>query len=68
VPVADDFAASVISAFLVKDHSLMGIFDADLVIHDLVNYETDYCSPFFVSALMSIACVGSCAAFLVPNV
>lgn len=56
VPVADDFAAAVLSDYLERDHLILGIFDADVVLDDLVNFNSHFCSPFFVNALMFLAC------------
>lgn len=57
VPIPNDVAANVISLYLETDHAILGLFDADLFIHDLTHYEFRYCSPLLVSALLSFACV-----------
>ncbi|KAF6838730.1 C6 transcription factor [Colletotrichum plurivorum] len=56
VPIPNDIAANVISLYLETDHAILGLFDADLFIHDLTHYEFRYCSPLLVSALLSFAC------------
>lgn len=68
VPVSNDFAAAVISAYLEKDHLLMCAFDADIMLDDLVapcGIRSRLCTPFFVCSLMLVACVG--AARLLPS-
>ena len=57
VPVSNDFAASAISTYLEVDHALLGFFDADLFLTDLVEQRLSYCSPFLVSSVMCMACV-----------
>lgn len=57
VPISDDFAARVLSSYLVRDHPIIGLFDADLFLDDLVGKCLDFCSPLLVSALMFHACV-----------
>ena len=57
VPISDDFAACILSSYLVRDHPILGLFDADLFLDDLVGRCLDFCSPLLVSALMFHACV-----------
>jgi hypothetical protein len=57
IPISDDFAACVISSYLVRDHRMLGLFDADLFISDLVERRLEFCSPFLLSSLMYYACV-----------
>ncbi|KAK8117696.1 uncharacterized protein PG998_005977 [Apiospora kogelbergensis] len=61
VPISNNFAATVISSYLEVDHPYYGFFDADLFLHDLVNREMTFCSPFLVSSLLSQACYTSSA-------
>ncbi|EJP69166.1 nitrate assimilation regulatory protein nirA [Beauveria bassiana ARSEF 2860] len=56
IPVSDEFAACVLSHYLVSDHPIYACVDADLFLNDLVDRKLDYCSPFLVSALLSFAC------------
>ncbi|KXJ87785.1 hypothetical protein Micbo1qcDRAFT_124133, partial [Microdochium bolleyi] len=56
VDAANDFAARAISLYLETDHPLLGLFDADLFITDLVEHRTRYCSPFLVNALLYLSC------------
>jgi hypothetical protein len=58
VPISDDIAAKIISLYLETDHPLLGTFDPDLFVDDLVNCRLRYCSPLLVSALMYRGCVG----------
>ena len=57
VLISNEFAAGAISAYLNTDHALLGFFDADLFLSDLVQQRFDYCSPFLVSSLLCQACV-----------
>ncbi|KAJ3453222.1 hypothetical protein MRS44_018877 [Fusarium solani] len=56
VPISDDIAAKIISLYLETDHPLLGTFDPDLFVDDLVNCRLRYCSPLLVSALMYRGC------------
>ncbi|KAF4454146.1 hypothetical protein F53441_3281 [Fusarium austroafricanum] len=57
VPISNEFAAGAISTYLETDHALLGFFDADLFLSDLVEQRLNYCSPFLVSSLLCMACV-----------
>lgn len=57
VDVANDFAARVISLYLETDHPLLGLFDPDLFITDLVEHRPRYCSAFLVNALLYLGFV-----------
>lgn len=57
VSIDDEVAASAISLYLQGNHSIFGLFDPDLFIHDLVHRKHQYCSPFLVNALLAHACV-----------
>ncbi|EXK25971.1 hypothetical protein FOMG_17412 [Fusarium oxysporum f. sp. melonis 26406] len=59
VPIPSDLAAKVILLYLQMDHPLLGTFDPDLFVKDLVNCETRYCSRFLLSALMYWGCMYS---------
>lgn len=63
IPVSDEFAACVLSHYFETYHPVIGCFDADLFLSDLVDQKVDTCSAFLLSALMSLACVSGC---LVP--
>ncbi|KAJ6782477.1 hypothetical protein PWT90_07883 [Aphanocladium album] len=56
VPISDEFAACVLSHYLVSDHPIYACVDADLFLKDLLDRKLKHCSPFLVSALMSFAC------------
>ncbi|KAG5971061.1 hypothetical protein E4U55_001322 [Claviceps digitariae] len=56
VPIPNALAASVISFHLENDHPIMGVFDADLFLTDLVEQRLEHCSPFLVSAVLCFAC------------
>ncbi|PHH66031.1 hypothetical protein CDD81_556 [Ophiocordyceps australis] len=57
VPISDSLAASIISNYLEVMHPVLGFFDADLFLQDLLSYRQGFCSPFLVEALLSIACL-----------
>lgn len=59
VPVTNQYAASVISLYLETDHPLLGLFDSQLFVGNLVDCRLEFCSPFLVSALLSFASVSS---------
>lgn len=57
VRITDDMAAAALSHYFEVEHLVLGLFDADLFIDDLVNQRIDYCSPFLVSAVLTFALV-----------
>ena len=57
VPIGDEFAAAVLSSYLELDHPVLGSFDADLFLVDLVDHRLRFCSSFLFSSLMGYACV-----------
>jgi hypothetical protein len=56
VPISNDFAARIISLYLQIDHPLLGTFDPDSFISDLVSHQTTSCSPLVVNALLYWGC------------
>ncbi|KAK2022604.1 hypothetical protein LX32DRAFT_698548 [Colletotrichum zoysiae] len=56
VPITDQDAADVISLYLETDHSILGLFDAELFLDDLVGGQVRYCSALLVNALLAFAC------------
>ena len=52
VPITDNMAAAAISLYLETDHPVLGLFDDDLFLNDLVAHKRDFCSPLLVSALL----------------
>ncbi|KAK7571424.1 hypothetical protein V3481_018638 [Fusarium oxysporum f. sp. vasinfectum] len=58
IPISDDFAASLISFYINNDHKIMGFFDADLFLGDLVERRQRFCSSFLVSVVLYMACQG----------
>jgi hypothetical protein len=63
VPVTNQAAARVLSLYLVTDHYILGFFDVDLFLDDLVSGNERFCSPLLVNALLSWACVGTSQGF-----
>ncbi|OTA94554.1 hypothetical protein M434DRAFT_10626 [Hypoxylon sp. CO27-5] len=56
IGVTNEFAAQVISLYLRTDHPLLGLFDPDLFITDLINQKSGFCSRFLVHSLMYLGC------------
>ena len=57
VMVTNEQAARAISVYLETDHPILGLFDADLFLEDLVNTRPNFCSRLLVSSLLSFAFV-----------
>lgn len=57
IPISDEFAASILSYHFETYHAIFGCVDCDLFLSDLVGHKLDYCSPFLVAAILSLACV-----------
>lgn len=57
VSIDNDTAARCVSLYLETDHPLLGHFDPELFVSDLVSYKTQYCSSLLVNALLYWACV-----------
>jgi hypothetical protein len=57
VPISNDLAAAAISLYLQIDHPLLGFFDADVFLEDLLAGRPRYCSTLLVSALLFWALV-----------
>lgn len=57
VPIPDEAAARVISMYLETDHPLLGMFDPDRFICDLVDQHQQSCSALVVNALLYWGCV-----------
>lgn len=57
VPISNQDAAKVISLYLQNDQPILGLFDADLFLSDLIAKKFEFCSPFLVSSLLAWACV-----------
>ncbi|KAF2206179.1 hypothetical protein CERZMDRAFT_53878, partial [Cercospora zeae-maydis SCOH1-5] len=56
VPVSNDTAAAIISLYLTGQHPVLGTFDADLFLADLVNHKLRFCSPLLVNAVLYFGC------------
>lgn len=57
IPIAGDFAAAALAHYLERDHMIMAFFNADIVLDDLITCRPRFCTPFFVSSLLFVACV-----------
>jgi hypothetical protein len=66
IPIDNALAARTISHFLQTDHPVLGFFDADLFLRDLVGQGLSFCSSFLFHSVMSLACV-RLPAFLPSN-
>ncbi|KAK4552084.1 hypothetical protein LTR86_010620 [Recurvomyces mirabilis] len=58
VEVSDSWTAQALSLYLVTDHAVATLIDADLFIRDLVEKQTVFCSRLLVSSLMFWASQG----------
>ncbi|KAI1843691.1 hypothetical protein JX266_010137 [Neoarthrinium moseri] len=56
VPIPNNFAASILSLYLETDHPLLGLFDPDKFIGDLVNRRERFCSSFLVASVLYWGC------------
>ena len=52
IPIPNDLAAAAISLYLQTDHPLLGFFDADVFLEDLLKGRPRYCSTLLVSSLL----------------
>jgi hypothetical protein len=59
VSISNADAASLVSFYIKTDHRIMGLFDADLFLEDLVERRQRFCSPFLVSAILCFSIVGT---------
>lgn len=57
VPVTNDFAAKALCLYLQTYHHVLGLFDAELFVHDLLNLRQEFCSTLLVNSLLFWACV-----------
>ena len=57
IPIPNDLAAAAISLYLQTDHPLLGFFDADVFLEDLLEGRSRYCSTLLVSSLLFWALV-----------
>lgn len=57
INIDNQLAAKCISLYLETDHPLLGHFDPELFIQDLISKGTEFCSPLLVNALLYWACV-----------
>ncbi|KAK1237058.1 hypothetical protein MKX07_000480 [Trichoderma sp. CBMAI-0711] len=55
-PINNESAARAISLYLETDHPLLGFFEPNLFVSDLINHKHDYCSPMLVNSLLYWAC------------
>jgi len=53
VQITDEAAARLISLYLETDHPILGVFDADLFVTDLINNRPRYCSRLLVASVLS---------------
>lgn len=59
VDITNEYAASLISLFLEREHPFTGFFDADLFLQDLVRCRSRFCSAFLVNSILYYTSVGS---------
>ncbi|KAH8889052.1 hypothetical protein GQ53DRAFT_653152 [Thozetella sp. PMI_491] len=56
VPVSSSFAARTLSFYLCNEHPVLALFDADLLVRDLIGGEGPFCTPLLASSLFSWCC------------
>ncbi|KAF5017279.1 hypothetical protein F66182_10816 [Fusarium sp. NRRL 66182] len=56
VPISDALAAQAISFYLVNEHPVLALFDANLFIKDFVTGGQRFCSPLLVSSFLAWCC------------
>lgn len=61
VPISNEAAKRILSSYLSTEHPVVGFFDADLFVEDLIAQRDRYCSPVLVSGLFFWACVSTSA-------
>jgi hypothetical protein len=59
VAIPNDLAGRLIGFYLETDHAVLGHFDADLFVEDLVQFRSEFCSSLLVNSLLLWACVSS---------
>ncbi|KAF4122284.1 hypothetical protein GMORB2_7276 [Geosmithia morbida] len=57
IPIDSSDAAMAISRYLDLDHDILGLFDPELFLQDLVWHGTEFCSPLLVNALLGWTCL-----------
>jgi hypothetical protein len=57
VKIPNDLAARIVSFYLQIDHPLLGLFDADLFLRDLIKLQHNFCSSMLVNAVLAWASV-----------
>lgn len=57
VEISNELAAQAISLYLETDHPLLGHFDPDLFLSDLIDKKNRFCSPVLVNSLLYWASV-----------
>lgn len=57
VRVPDDMANRLIAFYLEIDHPILGQFDPELFIEDMLDLRTDFCSRLLVTSVLLWACV-----------
>ncbi|KAF2117392.1 hypothetical protein BDV96DRAFT_572001 [Lophiotrema nucula] len=55
VPITNEYAAKALSIYFETDQPILGVFEVDLFIRDLIALKFDYCSAFLVSALLAFS-------------
>ncbi|KAI1170406.1 hypothetical protein F4777DRAFT_583947 [Nemania sp. FL0916] len=59
--ISGDLAARVLSLYITTDHPLLGLFNAQLLLEDLLYQRTQFCSKFLFHAVMYLGLQMYCA-------
>ncbi|KAH7183383.1 uncharacterized protein B0J16DRAFT_373851 [Fusarium flagelliforme] len=60
IPISNELATTVITAYLAENHAMFGLFDAELFLDDLLARKLNFCSAFLVNSVFSCACLWYC--------
>ncbi|KAK2031992.1 hypothetical protein LX32DRAFT_237142 [Colletotrichum zoysiae] len=55
-PIDDEFTSKILSHFFAAHYPIFACFDAQQFLDDLVERRLDYCSPFLVTSVLTLAC------------
>ncbi|KAF5582748.1 transcription activator acu-15 [Fusarium pseudocircinatum] len=65
VSMSDEYASSILSVYFENEHAIIGTFDIDAFLDDLVDGGEEFCSSFLVSSLLCLA--ASCFSSVDPR-
>lgn len=60
-----ELATSLLEFYIEMDHPILGLFDIDLFLDDLLHQRTRFCSSLLVTSIVLWACVSNFIVFIV---